>query len=304
VIQGYYDSVTDAFYEEDTFDTEITQFDVKSIFVDITSNDLFRYDATATPKFIRIIETPAELGDLSNVIISGVETGEVLQFNGTNWVNAEIVIPSIDTLDDIGNVDTTGAVTGSVIKYDSTANDGAGGWIIGTDDAGTTISTLGDVGDVTITSVAASQFLRRNAGNDAWINHNLVKADVGLDQVENYPIANNTDVDNAVTNKYMTPSNTKYAIDQRIDYLTTTIGTGDWSGTSPTTAVKTVSGILSTDKPLIDIDLSAVAFADVEDKQTEYAKIYRVAATDDDEITFYALEAPTEELVIQIKVVR
>jgi hypothetical protein len=70
------------------------------------------------------------------------------------------------------------------------------------------------------------------------------------------------------------------------------------------TAVKTVSGVLSTDKPLIDIDLSSVAFGDVEAKQTEYAKIYRVAATDDDEITFYALEAPTEELVINIKVVR
>jgi hypothetical protein len=87
-------------------------------------------------------------------------------------------------------------------------------------------------------------------------------------------------------------------------FYTTTIATGDWSGTDPVTAVKTVSGVLSTDKPLIDIDLSAVAFADVEDKQTEYAKIYRVAATDDDEITFYALEAPTEELVINIKVVR
>ena len=87
-------------------------------------------------------------------------------------------------------------------------------------------------------------------------------------------------------------------------FYTTTIATGNWSGTDPVTAVKTVSGILSTDKPLIDIDLSAVAFADVEDKQTEYAKIYRVAATDDDEITFYALEAPTEELVIKIKVVR
>jgi hypothetical protein len=104
--------------------------------------------------------------------------------------------------------------------------------------------------------------------------------------------------------KAMTPLRTKQHVDSRIDYQTTTIATTDWSGTDPVTAVKTVSGVLSTDKPLIDIDLSAVAFANVEAKQTEYAKIYRVAATDDDEITFYALEAPTEELVIQIKVVR
>ena len=95
--------------------------------------------------------------------------------------------------------------------------------------------------------------------------------------------------------------NVKQAV---VEYYTTTIATTDWSGTDPVTAVKTVSGVLSTDKPLIDIDLSSVAFGDVEAKQTEYAKIYRVAATDDDEITFYALEAPTEELVINIKVVR
>jgi hypothetical protein len=104
--------------------------------------------------------------------------------------------------------------------------------------------------------------------------------------------------------KAMTPLRTKEYVDTRIDYYTTTIATGDWSGTDPVTAVKTVSGILSTDKPLIDIDLSAVAFANVEAKQEEYGKIFRVAATANDQITFYALEVPTEELVIQIKVVR
>jgi hypothetical protein len=87
-------------------------------------------------------------------------------------------------------------------------------------------------------------------------------------------------------------------------FYTTTIATTDWSGTDPVTAVKTVSGVLSTDQPLIDIDLSAVTFADVEDKQTEYAKLFRVAATDANEITFFATETPTEELVINIKVVR
>ena len=106
------------------------------------------------------------------------------------------------------------------------------------------------------------------------------------------------------TDKLMTPEKTKQHVDNRIKYLTTTIATTDWSGSEPATAVKTVSGLLNTDKPLIDIDLSSVTFANVEAKQTEYAKIFRVAATDTNEITFFALEAPTEELVIQIKVVR
>jgi type 1 glutamine amidotransferase len=111
----------------------------------------------------------------------------------------------------------------------------------------------------------------------------------------------------------MTPERTAQAIAAlspaetglaNVEYYTTTIATGDWSGSEPATAVKTVSGLLSTDQPLIDVNLSAVTFADVEDKQTEYAKLFRVAATDDDEITFFATETPTEELVIQIKVVR
>jgi len=99
----------------------------------------------------------------------------------------------------------------------------------------------------------------------------------------------------------LTPAETGLA---NVVYLTTTIATGNWSGTDPVTAVKTVSGVLATDQPLIDVDLSAVTFADIEDKQTEYAKIFRVAATDANEITFFATETPTEELVINIKVVR
>jgi hypothetical protein len=67
---------------------------------------------------------------------------------------------------------------------------------------------------------------------------------------------------------------------------------------------KTVSGILDTDRPIVDLDLSAVDYADVAAKQADYALIYRAAATDDDEITFFATDEPTEELVIQIKVVR
>ena len=78
----------------------------------------------------------------------------------------------------------------------------------------------------------------------------------------------------------------------------------DWSGTEPTVAVKTVEGLISTDTPVIDLDLSSVAFVDVEGVQAEYAKIYRVAVTGDDEITFYATEEPTEDLVINIRVVR
>jgi hypothetical protein len=102
--------------------------------------------------------------------------------------------------------------------------------------------------------------------------------------------------------------------DADVFYFTTTIvgsdgssnwveeTTGDWDGAF--IATKTVSGILATDKPLIDIDLSSLTFATYEDVQTDYGLIFRVEASDTDEIKFYASEEPAKDLAIQIKVVR
>jgi hypothetical protein len=84
----------------------------------------------------------------------------------------------------------------------------------------------------------------------------------------------------------------------------TTVAILDWTGAGPYTAVKTVSGILTTDKPFADLDLSAVLFADVADVQGQWALVYRVESSDTNEITFYATESPTEEFTVSIKVVR
>ena len=84
-------------------------------------------------------------------------------------------------------------------------------------------------------------------------------------------------------------------------------GTSDWtqaSGTDPWTATKTVTGVLATDHPIVDINLSAVTYADVPDVQSDWALVYRVEASDDDEIKLYATDEPAKDLTIQIKVVR
>lgn len=104
---------------------------------------------------------------------------------------------------------------------------------------------------------------------------------------------------------YMTPLRTSQAINSRIQYFTATIAQADWSSAvDGFTAVKSITGLLSTDKPLVDIDLSSVAFANIETVQNEYTKIYRVATTADNEITFYATEALTEDIAVNIQVVR
>lgn len=83
-----------------------------------------------------------------------------------------------------------------------------------------------------------------------------------------------------------------------------TIAPADWTGSDPYVATMTVSGILSADVPVVDIDLSSVAFADVADTQSDWALVYRVEASADDEVKFYATEEPAKDLDVQIKVVR
>jgi hypothetical protein len=84
--------------------------------------------------------------------------------------------------------------------------------------------------------------------------------------------------------------------------LTATLDTS-WSDSSaPYTKTISVSGILSTDVPFIDIVMSGTYATDTA-RQEAWGYIYR-AVTDDGSITFYATEKPTVSLPIQIKVVR
>ena len=83
-----------------------------------------------------------------------------------------------------------------------------------------------------------------------------------------------------------------------------TLSNGSWSGSSaPYTYALTVTGLLATDKPIVDLDLSSVAYADVEGKQTDWYKVYRCVSSADT-LTFYATEAPTVDLPITVEVIR
>lgn len=82
-----------------------------------------------------------------------------------------------------------------------------------------------------------------------------------------------------------------------------TIGT-TWSGSkAPYTQTVAVSGILVTDTPIVDVDLSSVAYADKDAVIEAYAKVYRIT-TANGTITVYADEATTTAIPIQLKVVR
>jgi hypothetical protein len=92
------------------------------------------------------------------------------------------------------------------------------------------------------------------------------------------------------------------------DVYQATVEVYDWddSGlpTSPVVAVLSVPGLLATDNPLVIVDLSGVPFADVADVAAAFQTVYRVEATDDDELTLFATSVPDEDFDLLIQAVR
>lgn len=109
-------------------------------------------------------------------------------------------------------------------------------------------------------------------------------------------LQNTVDTHAAQTASISTLGHVKHAV------LTATLDT-TWSGTSaPYTKTVSVSGILSTDTPIIDVVMSGTYSTD-EARAEAWGYIYR-AITANGYMVFYATEKPTIPLPIQIKVVR
>ena len=90
-------------------------------------------------------------------------------------------------------------------------------------------------------------------------------------------------------------------------FLTAILSSSDWTqATAADTwiATKTVTGILSTDRPIVDINLSSVALLDVITVETSWSNVYRIEASADNEMKFYATNQPTSNFNLLITGVR
>jgi uncharacterized protein (DUF608 family) len=91
-----------------------------------------------------------------------------------------------------------------------------------------------------------------------------------------------------------------------IDKSFTILSADTWTDqTGFFTLAKTVSGVVASDNPIIDLNLSGATLENIPDIQTAWGAVYR-ATTTTDTITLYALEAPVfpEDTPIKVKVVR
>lgn len=94
--------------------------------------------------------------DLSDTVFTALTTGDLAQWDGTNWVNIpSTAISGVHTLDSHSNVNTAGKVVGSNLRWNGTA------WVVYT-------PTFAGLADVTITSPAIGQVPVWNGSR--WVN--------------------------------------------------------------------------------------------------------------------------------------
>jgi hypothetical protein len=105
------------------------------------------------------------------------DTGSMFVYYDSAWIETGGASDGgASTLDALDDVVLTSPTNGQVLKYNGTE------WVNGTDDAGTTISTLDDIGDVTIgVTIESGEFLKWNG--TAWVNEFI---DLGTDTTGNY----------------------------------------------------------------------------------------------------------------------
>lgn len=82
---------------------------------------------------------------------------------------------------------------------------------------------------------------------------------------------------------------------------TATIPASGWSSASPSSVTVSVSGVMATDTPIIDANITASA--SVESQSEAYSLVYR-AVPGDGSIVFYAKEKPTVDIPIKILCIR
>jgi hypothetical protein len=121
----------------------------------------------------------ANINDLGDVVITGTPTtGQVLKYDGTNWVNDTDETGSgggAATLDELTDVVITGTpTTGQVLKYDGT------NWVNGTDLSSTIFTRQelsdstgsladGEIGTIDITGFKSYTLLKVQTSAAAWV---------------------------------------------------------------------------------------------------------------------------------------
>ena len=115
----------------------------------------------ATPNQVMASAGIGTLEGLSDVDLSSPTNGQVLKYNGTDWVNSAEASGATD-LDELTDVTLTSPTSGQVLKYDGSK------WVNGA--GGSAVGGLDDLSDVDITTPTDGQALIYDANSSTWVN--------------------------------------------------------------------------------------------------------------------------------------
>lgn len=128
-----------------------------------------------------ISDVPNAIQDLDNVTISGASNGQVLKYDGTDWVNANESTGSTVTVTQIQSTGTKIATIGvDGVNTDLYSPNGGG-----------TPSALNDLTDVTITTPTNGQVLTYTNGD--WVNSNATGGVTDLSDLDDVNISSALD---------------------------------------------------------------------------------------------------------------
>lgn len=172
-----------------------------------SSGQLLQYNGT---QWVNVAAPAYDLDDLTDVAISGPSNGQVLEYNGSLWINATPVAATY-ALNDLTDVAISTPSAGQALKFNGAfwANANA-------------VNNLNDLGDVNITSASTGQLLRYNGST--WVNVTNVDLPGTLD------VTGNATFDSTLT--INTVTYTFPASDGASGQALTTNGSGTLSWTS------------------------------------------------------------------------
>jgi hypothetical protein len=125
---------------------------------DLAEGDILRYDGE------NWVNIELSLDSLDAVTITTPANNDIIKFNGTNWVNSGL---SFSTLP---GVNLNSPEVNQVLKFNGTS------WTNENEDSSLIVSALDDLSNVVITDVVLDQVLRYNGTN--WINDNESVSDL------------------------------------------------------------------------------------------------------------------------------
>lgn len=153
------------------------------------------------------------------------------------------------------------------------------------------------------------QFRRDTAANWESENTILSEGELGLDTTnQRFKIGNGVDGWNNIDfSQYTTKAET---FSDTVTLAGSGGGTSDWEEetTGPWegvfTTTKTINGIITTDFPIIDLDLSNATAVTFSGLQADYFNVFKAEVVSNNNIKFYAENEPVLDLPLNIKVVR